>query len=153
MTDAKREDYEATNHKVHEEAVRFDAALPELRQRLLGRYVVFLNGEVVDHFATMDEAYRTALERFGPDGGFVVSQVCRGDSPFHEPPEGMCTNCGIRPAAHWWTGEGGVMAAVHGQAAPWCERCCVEAQLEHARKAASGVDEIEARLAELRKVP
>ena len=153
MNDAERERYDETNRKVLEESKRFDAALPELRKCLLGRYVIFLNGEVVDHFATMDEAYKVALKRLGEDAAFVLSQVRRGDSPFHGPPEGTCSNCGVRSAEHWWTGEGGVMAAAHGQAAPWCERCCVTAQLEHARTVASDVSELEERLAALEKTP
>jgi hypothetical protein len=64
------------HEKVRAESERFRAALPSLlKSRLKGRYVIFLNGQVVADFATMDEAHGEAVRRFGYDGGFVVTQV------------------------------------------------------------------------------
>ena len=65
------------------------------------------------------------------------------------PLTGTCERCGTRPASQWWVGEGGALAFVHGQYATWCERCCVEEQLRHARDAATHIEELEARLQEL----
>ena len=62
--------------KVRAESERFRAAVPALlKTRLKGRYVIFLNGEVVADFATGDEAHAEAVRRFGYRGGFVVTQV------------------------------------------------------------------------------
>jgi len=60
------------------------------------------------------------------------------------PPKGDCESCGARPATSWWSGESSFTEINHG--APvykWCELCCIEAQLEHAKKAAGRVAELE----------
>ena len=64
----------------------------------------------------------------------------------------LCQNCGKRPGTEKWVGTGGVIGLIHGCYQMWCERCCIEAQLEHARKAARSVRKLERRLAELDKV-
>jgi hypothetical protein len=61
--------------RVLEEWQRFRAALPALLGRYGGRWVVFLYGRVEGDFDDIDAAYVAALERFGPEGGFVVSRV------------------------------------------------------------------------------
>ena len=72
----------------------------------------------------------------------------------HQGAEGKpCRNCHARPATVRWLGEGGSVAFAHGLYQWWCERCAVEAQLEHARKQATRVAELEARLAALSETP
>ena len=64
-------------------------------------------------------------------------------------PDGQtCSRCNKRPATAWWTDEG-IVAAVHGMFTPRCERCCIEAQLEHAKRLAASIPELEAKLAAL----
>ena len=62
----------------------------------------------------------------------------------------LCQNCGKRPATQNWIGIGSTPDYVHGNFARWCELCCVEAQLEYARKAAERIPELEKRLEFLR---
>jgi len=70
--------------------------------------------------------------------------------PFDGPPRGnTCQRCSERPADEWWTGEGGMMGALHGCYQAWCMRCIVEVQLVYARRAAETVAELEKKLAEL----
>jgi hypothetical protein len=52
-------------------------------------------------------------------------------------PKGPCRNCGVRLATAWWTADGGTLAFVHGMVQAWCERCCVEKQIEHAEEVAA----------------
>ena len=54
---------------------RFNAKLPELLKRLPDRWVVFREGSVQGDYSSEDEAYSTAVGRYGPDGGFIVSRV------------------------------------------------------------------------------
>lgn len=65
-------------------------------------------------------------------------------------PSGPCANCGQRPATTWWCATGGGIAITHGEIAPWCEQCAVEAQLAHARAMLAAIPALEARLAVLR---
>lgn len=65
-------------------------------------------------------------------------------------PEGMvCQHCGERPATGMWTGDEGIVAALHGAYSWWCEQCMVVAQLERARERAATIPELERRLAEI----
>jgi hypothetical protein len=62
-----------------------------------------------------------------------------------------CDNCGIRPveAGTYWDGSGcSLCAARRGyQNLPqWCDRCMLEAKLEHDRAAAARIPELEAKL-------
>lgn len=61
------------------------------------------------------------------------------------PKDRTCTKCQARPATAWWTPEG-IIAAVHGYYEARCERCCLEEQLEHARKMAASIPDLEAKL-------
>ena len=71
-------------------------------------------------------------------------------SNFMSPPEDQtCAKCQKRPGTAWWAGEGGVIAIVHGFYEARCAYCCVEEQLEYARKLAATIPELEAKLAEL----
>lgn len=59
----------------------------------------------------------------------------------------LCNNCKQRPATEIWVGDGGVLAYAHGAYQHWCLRCVLEAQLEHARKLATSIPELESKLA------
>lgn len=62
---------------------------------------------------------------------------------------GLCAKCGERPATVDWVCDGGVLAWARGMSVRRCERCSLEEQLEHARKMAAKIPEIEARLRDL----
>lgn len=55
----------------------FDHQLDEMMAEHDGEFVVFKDGAPVAFFASYDEAYREALERFGPDETYLVSEVKR----------------------------------------------------------------------------
>jgi hypothetical protein len=61
----------------------------------------------------------------------------------------LCARCQENEATVWWAGEMGMLAVTHGFMSPWCERCSVEKQAEHAREVADRLVELEARLQEL----
>lgn len=61
--------------RVLEETKRFEAKLPELLPQLAGRWVVFRDGVVASDHPNENEAYRAAVQAFGPQGGFVVAEV------------------------------------------------------------------------------
>ena len=63
------------HRKVLEETKRFWAVLPELLEKMPGRWVLFKDGLVVADFATKKEARRAGLVTFGLDGGQVIAQV------------------------------------------------------------------------------
>lgn len=60
--------------------------------------------------------------------------------------EGLCAECGERSGTITW---GDALAITHGGGEKWCERCAVSTQLEHARKRAAAIPELEARLAQI----
>lgn len=60
-----------------------------------------------------------------------------------------CVRCHRVAPLQIWVGEGGIMGYVHGAYQMWCERCIVEAQLEHALRADEGIPTLKARLKEL----
>ncbi len=62
------------DEKVARQDQLFRRELPKLLRSDPGRWVIFLDG-VVGVFDSEAEAYKTALQRFGLDGGFVVAQV------------------------------------------------------------------------------
>jgi hypothetical protein len=67
----------------------------------------------------------------------------------NEPLIGPCQNCGKERALHNWAGT---MSALECARNPqhmflWCERCCLEAQIEHARNQAARIPGLEAELA------
>lgn len=61
--------------RVREEMGRFREALPRLLPELEGRWVVFRDGEVVSVHDDEEQAYRAAVEQFGPAGGQVIARV------------------------------------------------------------------------------
>ena len=54
---------------------RFSQALPDLLQRIPGRWIVFKDGAVVSHHATEEEAFAAGLDEFGEGGGQVIALV------------------------------------------------------------------------------
>jgi hypothetical protein len=72
------------------------------------------------------------------------------DEIFSAPKDKTCAKCQQRPATTWWSGEGGTMALVHGCYEARCEICCIEEQLEHARRLAAAIPAMEAQLADLK---
>lgn len=66
--------------RVLAEAARFRAKLPVLLPRYSEQWVVFRDGEVVSAHDTEEEAYVAGLDRFGPEGGHVVSVVREPES-------------------------------------------------------------------------
>lgn len=61
--------------RVRAEQEAFDQRLDEMLKEHAGEFVVFQGGEPVAFFATYDDAYAEALNRFGVDGSFLVSEV------------------------------------------------------------------------------
>lgn len=61
--------------KVRAESERFEKALPDLLATIPGRWVIYLEGEVRGDFATEDDAYAAALERYDIGAGFVIAPV------------------------------------------------------------------------------
>lgn len=61
--------------KVKREMHLFREALPELLKDHAEQWVVFVDGAVADFYQDEESAYRAAMERFGPSGGFVVAPV------------------------------------------------------------------------------
>ncbi len=59
-----------------------------------------------------------------------------------------CQNCQQREATETWVDDGGVFAYAHGMSQRWCLRCVLTAQLEHARKMAAQIPDLERQLAE-----
>lgn len=66
---------DANHKKVLEESRLFRAKLPQLLPKYEGRWVIFLNNAVQGDFEEQEEAYATAVRRFGVRGGFVIAQV------------------------------------------------------------------------------
>ena len=61
--------------RVLDETLRFRKALPELMKSYARRWVIFRDGAVIADFGSVDDAYATAIARFGIEGGFVVAPV------------------------------------------------------------------------------
>ena len=65
----------------------------------------------------------------------------------------LCENCGHREATVRWAGDSDSLSIARNpqHLTDWCERCCIEAQLEYARERAKAIPALERRLRELRK--
>jgi hypothetical protein len=57
-----------------------------------------------------------------------------------------CAKCKKRKATAWWTGENGVMGAIHGMAEAYCDICVVLSQLKYAKEQAARLPALEALL-------
>jgi len=63
------------------------------------------------------------------------------------PDNAICENCREHKATILWIGEGSTLDWVHGAGVPWCECCCLKAQLDYAKKRMAGIPELERKLA------
>ncbi len=64
------------------------------------------------------------------------------------PSNHTCEKCGEHEASGWWIGDGGTLAVTrYRMQAAWCECCMLEVQVEHARKLAATLAELEGKLA------
>lgn len=60
----------------------------------------------------------------------------------------ICSNCNVRKGTERWVGEyDSVTVARTGWHQMWCKRCVVVAQLEHAKRLAATIPELENQLA------
>lgn len=64
-----------TEPTLEQEQAAFDARLPELLRDHQGEFVVFKHGEPVGFYPDYETAYNAALDRFGLDSVFLVSEV------------------------------------------------------------------------------
>lgn len=77
-----------------------------------------------------------------------MSHITVGSGILNAPKIGdPCANCKARPSVSWWCDDEGPQAMIRGYARPWCERCCIVAQIAHQRAMAAKLPETEARLA------
>lgn len=79
------DDMDPVLRKVRENGKAFYAMLPELRKTLAGRCVVMQDCQVAKDFVDEGEAYKYALERWGPDGGFALCPVEGEPEPYAPP--------------------------------------------------------------------
>jgi len=65
-----------TRTKVYKEQMAYNEIRDDLcKTEHAGKAVLFEGGKVVDFFETEWQAYEAGLDRFGPDGGFVIDLV------------------------------------------------------------------------------
>lgn len=62
----------------------------------------------------------------------------------------ICQNCNKRKGTETWVGEGSMLNFTHGYYQMWCKICCLEAQLEHAKKLADTIPKLTEELEKLR---
>lgn len=60
---------------LHREQDAFDSQLPQMLPHHSGEYVVFKDGKPAGFFPTYQDAYEAALDSYGLDGTFLVSEV------------------------------------------------------------------------------
>jgi len=53
----------------------FDAMLPDLLRGHAGEFVIFKNREPVGFYPSYNDAYTAALDRFGHEAVFLISEV------------------------------------------------------------------------------
>lgn len=53
----------------------FDRELEAMIEDHAGEFVIIHGGKIIDFFPTYDAAYRFALQEFGPEETFLVSEV------------------------------------------------------------------------------
>jgi len=59
------------------EQAAFEAQLDLLMESHPGTYALFHDGHAIDFFEQHEDAYVAALDRFGPDGVFLIAKVER----------------------------------------------------------------------------
>ena len=57
------------------EQAAFDSMLDELMVEHAGQFVIFKNGKPVAFYPTFADAHKAALEKFGLEGSFLISEV------------------------------------------------------------------------------
>lgn len=65
--------------KLEKEQAAFDELLPEMLKDHAGEFVVFHHREPVIFFENYEEAYQWALDTFGPEETFLISEVKKRD--------------------------------------------------------------------------
>ena len=60
--------------------------------------------------------------------------------------KGLCENCHKRPATEDWTGEGGILAFVHGMYSRWCSVCVLRTQIKFAYERKDTIPQLEKEL-------
>lgn len=91
----------------------------------------------------------TALPSNGDNHGHITYTVAPESEIRGLPNGGKCQNCNEREATEDWVGEGSMMDHIHGFSQRWCKLCCLRAQLEHAKKRAAAIPELEQEIKEL----
>jgi hypothetical protein len=61
--------------KVLEETRRFEVDLPTLMKTFPGKWVIYMDGNVQETHETEEEAYSSALKRFGLHAGYIIIRV------------------------------------------------------------------------------
>jgi len=59
----------------------------------------------------------------------------------------LCQNCGLREATQTFAQD--EMSFIHGMSSQWCDHCVISTQLDHARRAAARIPELEEALRKL----
>lgn len=98
-------------------------------------------GDAASDAGDSEDIERSLVQMVRPFTSTEIAEPRRAD--------GLCEHCGQRPATVIWIGEGDMLTYAHGGGSNWCERCCVEEQLEYARKRAAEIPALEQRLREL----
>jgi len=57
------------------EQLAFDSKLDELMVEHAGQFVIFKDGKAAGFYPTFADAHKAALEQFGLEGNFLVSEV------------------------------------------------------------------------------
>ena len=65
----------ADHPQLHREQSAFDAQLAEMLPEHEGEFVIFKDEQPVAFYGTYDEAYRNALDQFGLDEIYLISEV------------------------------------------------------------------------------
>ncbi len=67
-----------TNAVIENEKKAFNARLAEMLKEHGGEFVVFKGGEPVGFFPDASAAYGFAMDKYGPDAGFLIREVAEG---------------------------------------------------------------------------
>ncbi len=63
------------NAAIDSEKKAFNARLPAMLQEHVGKFVVFKGGEPIGFFSDASDAYGFAMDKYGPEGGFLIREV------------------------------------------------------------------------------
>jgi hypothetical protein len=65
----------STNAAIEDEKKAFIARLPDMLREHSGEFAVFKGGVPVGFFVDMTQAYQFAIDKYGPEGGFLIREV------------------------------------------------------------------------------